>query len=89
MKRAKPKAKKTDKTARRNELRRALRMAAITLDPERGGLAPLAEKTGCTEFALYAAINRAKVSPLMAIALEHAVGRDLLTREFLCPEKFK
>jgi hypothetical protein len=76
------------KKIRQNELRRSLKAAAFVIDPEKGSFVPLAEKIGISEGALYMSISRGGFSPLLAIALEDAVGREHLTREFLCPAKF-
>jgi hypothetical protein len=84
-----PKAKKNpiDKKARRAELRKAIKRAAVEFDGE-GNLTPLAEEIGVRVEAILAAISRAKFSSLMAYALEKAVGREHLKKEFLCPETF-
>lgn len=89
MKRGAPRKSPIDKKAeRRQELRRRIKMAAFVLEPNYGSLVPLAAKAGVTEHAIHKAISRGEFSSLMAIALEAAVGREHLTKEFLCPKKF-
>ena len=77
--------KKTN--SRSDELRQMLGVAAFKVDPA-GSLRVLAAKAGLTEYAIYAAIKRGRITPGMACALEIAVGRDVLTKEQLCPEKY-
>ena len=72
------------KSAALNEL---IRKAALTLDPL-ARIKPLAEKAGLTSAAIRASIRRGYFTSGAACALELAVGRDLLTKEALCPHKF-
>lgn len=69
------------------ELNRMVRSAALTID-DRGSLTALARKAGVTATAIRIAINNGRFSVGLASAIEAAVGRDVLTREQLCPERF-
>ncbi len=88
MKPPKRKKKPLNNKARVQELRKAVKMAAFAVDPNYGRVTILAKKAGHTVYGINAAIQLGRFSAGMACALEIAVGRQHLTKEFLCPEKF-
>lgn len=68
-------------------LNKLIRAAALTLDPQ-ARIKPLADKAGLGSAGIRAAIRRGYFTAGQASALELAVGRDLLPKEKLCPQKF-
>ena len=74
----------TDRSAELNTL---IRTAALHVDP-RGRLSVLANMAGVSVNTIHAAIRAGRVTLGLASAIELAVGRHVLHRETLCPEKF-
>ena len=64
-----------------------VRKAALKLDVK-GKLKPLATKAGISYDGLIIALRRGWLTGPMASAIESAVGRDVVTKEELCPHKY-
>jgi hypothetical protein len=65
-----------------------LRLAALYVDPQ-GRLSELSRLCGLADNTLATVSKRQdKISPEIAVAVETAVGRDILPRELLRPDLF-
>lgn len=61
------------------------RLAALNHNPE-GSLPGLAVALGVSRETLYGSIREGRVTNLLATAIEHLVGRSVVSREDLCAE---
>jgi len=84
----KPHRKKTinDLSERSKQLNTIIRTAALTVDPY-GSISVLAEKAEVSAESIRKAIRNGRFSVGLASALEIALGRDVLSKEVLRPEK--
>ncbi len=69
-------------------LNKIVRKAALELCSI-GKLTPLANKAGISYEGLIIALRRGWLTGPMACAIESAVGRDVVTKEVLCPHKYQ
>lgn len=68
-------------------LNKIVRTAALELCAN-GKLLRLANKAGISYEGLIVALRRGWLTGPMACAIESAVGRDVITKEALCPHKY-
>jgi len=61
--------------------------AALHHNP-RGSVQVLSDAMGMYRTAIYAAIAKGEMTPSMACTIEAIVGKDVVSKEDLCPEKF-
>lgn len=64
-----------------------LRLAALQHNQE-ASIPALAKDCGLTPESFYMAARRGSVTPGMAAAIVDVIGRGVVTKEMLCPEKF-
>lgn len=83
----KNKKRKHGKESRSEELHRLIRAAALHLDPK-ASITTLATRAGINPETIRNSIRIGRFSAGCACAIESAVGRDVVTKEQLCPEKF-
>lgn len=76
-----------ERQQRKARLEKLIRTAALTID-SKGSIAVLAIKAGVSPETLRKAIRNGKFSVGLASTLELSLGRNLLKREDLCPDRF-
>lgn len=69
------------------ELNTLIRTAALSIDP-RGRISTLAKKANVSANTIHRAIKIGRLTLGLASAIELAVGKDVLSRETLCPDRF-
>lgn len=76
-----------ERIANSTRLNQIVRRAALTISTQ-GRLTPLTDKAGISYDGLILALRRGWMTGPMACAIESAVGREVLTKEELCPHKY-